>query len=393
MSTRALPAVVLRATFLAAVGLGTAGLGAGCDEEPSGPSEEELRAAAAVLAAQGAAVEEEPAEPSDPSLDGCVERLSHETPASVRETIDVIGYADLLRDTCRARLAEEERDPALCGEIEARLVRSACLTRVAIAAHDPAICPTDPRGRSGLCVALAAGSPALCAAAPHLEREACRELLGDSAHGCEGSIAPELCRDVVRRHRRRVGEPAARAGDVSVVEPRLAVTFRRELPGQPAEPVGEEIALDALDRGARVVDDHGREVLELADPLGLSVVSHAERPSIAIRVPLPPADGATDARLEARVTPLGASVEVFHPELGSLHADEGEVVFTHLSRELGGRVEGRFSVSCPDLPARIRVTGTFRTFLRDVAAPAADPLRGLEGPDEAPRERPDEHAE
>jgi hypothetical protein len=364
----------------------------GCDEDPGAPTEEQLAAAAVALAAQGAA-DEGPLEPGDASLDGCLERLARETPASVRETIDVIGYTDLLRDTCRARLAEEERDPALCREIEARLVRSACLTRVAIAAHDPEICPVDPRGRSGLCVALAAGSPALCAAAPHLEREACRELLGDTEHGCEGSIAPELCRDVVRRHRRSVGEAPARAGDVTVVAPRLVVTFSRELAGQPAEPVGEEVSLDALDRGARVVEDHGREVVELADPLGLSVVSHAERPSIVIRAPLPPADGARDARLEARVAPLGASVEVFHPELGSLHADEGEVTFTHLSRELGGRIEGRFSVRCPDPPATIRVTGTFRTFVRDVAAPAADPLRGLEGPDEPRDEAPGEPPE
>jgi hypothetical protein len=120
-------------------------------------------------------------------------------------------------------------------------------------------------------------------------------------------------------------------------------------------------------------------VLELADPLGLPVVTHAERPSVAIRIPLPAPDGADEARLDARVGPLGASVEAFHPELGSLRASEGEVRVTHLERTLGGRVEGRFSVRCPSRVGRVEVRGRFRTFVRDVAGPADAPLDDLDG--------------
>jgi hypothetical protein len=128
-------------------------------------------------------------------------------------------------------------------------------------------------------------------------------------------------------------------------------------------------------------------VLELADPLGLSVVSHAGHPSVAIRVPLPPDDGAEDARLEARVGSLAAEVEITHPELGSLRAREGSVELAHLSRTLAGRVEGRFSVTCPSRVGEVRVDGRFRTFVRDVAtgqalggADEADPLRDLAAP-------------
>ncbi|GAB4213646.1 MAG: hypothetical protein OHK0013_37680 [Sandaracinaceae bacterium] len=346
-------------------------LGTACDEDPPEPTEEELAVAEATYRAQL----ELASEPSDPSLEACVERLERETPASVQDTIDVVGYAELLRDTCRTRLAEEARDPALCADIEARLVRNACRSRVAVAAHDPELCPSDARGRQPLCVALAAGNPGLCAAAPHLEREACRELLGDAEHGCAEAIAPELCQEIVARHRRRAGASDERTpSPARLVEPELVVTFARE----GGEPVAEDVRLDTLDRGARVLDDLGRQVLELADPLGLSVVSHAERPSLVIRVPLPPPDGADDARLDARVAPLGASIEGFHPELGALHATEGEVHLTDLQRALGGRIEGRFSARCTSRAGGIALRGTFRTFVRDVAGPEEDPLGELE---------------
>jgi hypothetical protein len=151
--------------------------------------------------------------------------------------------------------------------------------------------------------------------------------------------------------------------------------------------VGTEEALFAFDRGARIHVESGRTVLELADPLGLSVVSHAGHPSIAIRVPLPPDDGAADARLEARGGTLAAEVEIAHPELGSLTARQGRVELAHLSRTLGGRVEGRFSITCPLAVGELRVEGHFRTFVRDVAtrqgpgaAEMADPLGDLAAP-------------
>ena len=167
----------------------------------------------------------------------------------------------------------------------------------------------------------------------------------------------------------------------SVVEPELVVSFVRESSGAPDEPVGPEMSLDSLDRGARVLVESGRTLLELADPLGLSVVSQAGRTSLAVRVPLPPPDGAPDARLDARIGVLGASVEVAHPDLGTLRANEGEVHVTHFARELGGRVEGTFRVRCPSAPGVIRVQGRFRTFVRDLAGPPVgvpddDPLGG-----------------
>jgi hypothetical protein len=179
----------------------------------------------------------------------------------------------------------------------------------------------------------------------------------------------------VARHRRGASEaPARPEAAPRPVEPELIVSFLRE--GGP--PIAKDVRLDALDRGARVLDDLGRQVLELADPLGLSVVSHSERPSVVIRVPLPPPDGADDARLDARIAPLGASVEIFHPELGSLRATEGEVRLTHLQRTLAGRVEGRFTARASSRSGPVEVRGTFRTFVRDVAASGADPLDDLE---------------
>jgi hypothetical protein len=379
--------VASRATLVAAlVAL------AGCDElfEPERPSDEELVLAAVAVAAQ-AQSDSLPEEPHGESIDACLDRVRRETPASVQETIEAVGYSELLRDSCRARVAEDERSTVPCTQIEARLVRRSCESRVAIATRDPGLCPVVSGGAGGhdpLCLALASRDRSLCRAAPHLEREACRALLGE-ADACDESIASELCRDLVARHRRRLGavEAIEEVPAATRIEPELVVSFVRVREGQPDEPVGTEEALFAFDRGARIHVESGRTVLELADPLGLSVVSHAGHPSIAIRVPLPPDDGAADARLEARVGTLAAEVEIAHPELGSLTARQGRVELAHLSRTLGGRVEGRFSVTCPLAVGELRVEGHFRTFVRDVAtrqgpgaAEMADPLGDLAAP-------------
>ena len=362
---------------------------AGCEEllEPEAPSEAELEEVAAAMAAQAQAASQPGSdEPHGESIDACLDRVRRETPPSVQETIEAVGYSELLRDSCRARVAEDERSTVPCAQIEARLVRRACESRVAIATRDPELCPEGAGGHDPLCLALASRDRALCRAAPHLEREACRALLGE-ADACDESIAPDLCRDLVARHRRRLGavEPITEVAPATRIEPELIASFVRVREDHPDEPIGAEEALFAFDRGARIHVQSGRTILELADPLGLSVVSHAGHPSIAIRVPLPPDDGAEDARLEARVGTLAAEVEVAHPELGSLDAREGRIEIAHLSRTLGGRVEGRFSVTCPLPVGELRVEGHFRTFVRDLAtersaADPDDPLRELAAP-------------
>ncbi len=356
----------------------TLGVG-GCDElfEEERPDEEALARAAIAIAAQSE--EQMSDEPHGESIDDCMDRVRRETPASVQETIEAIGYEDLLRDSCRARVAEDERSVEPCRQIEARLVRRSCEARVAVASRDPGLCPSGANGHDPLCLALAARDVSLCRAAPHLEREACRELLGE-ANACDTSIAPPMCQELVARHRRRLGtvEAIREVAPATREEPELIVSFTRVIDDQPDEAIGEEAALGAFDRGGRIVTESGRAFLELADPLGLSVVSHTGHPSVLLRVPLPPPDGADDARLEARVGTLAASAEISHPDLGTLRADEGRVELTHLTRELGGRVEGRFTVSCPHTPGVVRVTGHFRTFLRDISGSAEDPLGDLE---------------
>ena len=362
-----------------ALGLAIVAMLGACDElfEEERRDDEALARAAVAIAAQAEA-EAAADEPHGESIDDCMDRVRRDTPPSVQETIEAIGYDELLRDSCRARVAEDERSIEPCRQIEARLVRRSCEARVAIAARDPGLCPSGATGHDPLCLALAARDRTLCRGAPHLEREACRELLGE-ANACDTSIAPPMCQDLVARHRRRLGsvEPMTEVAPATREEPELIVSFVRVREGEPDEPVGEETALNSFDRGARIRSESARTILELADPLGLSVISHTGHPSIVLRVPLPPPDGAEDARLETRVGTLAAEVQIAHPDLGSLHADEGRVEITHLSRELGGRVEGTFSVSCRQAPGAIRVVGHFRTFIRDVSGTSDDPLRDL----------------
>lgn len=362
----------------------------GCDEEPPQPTEEEA-VAVAQMAQQEAALNA--SETGDRSLDDCLARLRRETPSSAQWTIGVLGYDDFMLDTCRAQMAVNDEDAAPCREIEARLVQSACLARVAVRTRAPDLCPRQARGADPLCMALASRQIGLCQASPLLEREACVELLGDARHGCRTSIAPDLCNGIVARHRDALaGQSEGPSGSQSdgqletdegasgeIEEPSLNATFTRVIGQDPPNVIGErELPLNSFARGARIVEESGRLLLELADPLGLSAGSHTSRPQIAIRIPLPtdqqtgllPTDPQTDhhpiGAWTMEIEAVGASLEAHHTDLGTLRATSGEVHIEGFERRLGAQVEGTFRVECPQAPGSIRIEGTFRTFLREI---------------------------
>lgn len=362
----------------------------GCDEEPTQPTEEEA-VAVAQMAQQEA--NQNASETGDRSLDDCLARLRRETPSSAQWTIGVLGYDDFMLDTCRAQMAVNEEDAAPCREIEARLVQSACLARVAVRTRAPDLCPRQARGADPLCMALASRQIGLCQASPLLEREACVELLGDARHGCRTSIAPDLCNGIVARHRDALADQSegpsgsqsdgqlepAEGATGEIEEPSLNATFTRVIGQDPPNVIGErELPLNSFARGARIVEESGRLLLELADPLGLSAGSHTSRPQIAIRIPLPtdqqtgllPTDPQTDhhpiGAWTMEIEAVGASLEAHHTDLGTLRATNGEVHIEGFERRLGGQVEGTFRVECPQAPGSVRIEGTFRTFLREI---------------------------
>ena len=367
----------------------------GCEEEPltSGrpPTEDEALAIGELVEREALA---NASETGDRTLDDCLARIRRETPSSMQWTIGVLGYDDFMLDTCRAQLAAEAHDAAPCREIGARLIQSACLSRVAVRSRTPELCPQQAHGRDPLCVALSSRRIGLCQASPLLEREACIELLGDARHGCRTSVAPDLCEGIVARHREELEEDVrgARAEEPSgqgesaeeLVEPTLSVTLTRLREHEPPSLIGErEQSLTSFSRGARIVEESGRLILELADPLGLSAGSHVSRPQVALRIPLPSEQqtalqpsaspsATSNSTAPSRVGPwtseieaVGASLDAHHADLGTLHATRGEVHIEAFERELGAAVQGTFQVECPQAPGSIRIEGAFRTFLRE----------------------------
>lgn len=363
-----------------------------CDEAPLGerePTEQEAEALAEMAQTEANL---RAGETGDRTLDDCLARLRRETPSSAQWTIGVLGYDDFMLDTCRAQMAVDARDAAPCREIGARLVQSACLARVAVRTRAPELCPEQAHGADPLCVALASRQMGLCQASPLLEREACIELLGDARHGCRASVAPELCADIVARHRDALEDLADVAGEAQegahaeIAEPTLNVTLMRLIGHEPPTLIGErDQPSSSFSRGARIVHEGGRLILELADPLGLSAGSHATRPQLSIRVPLPPeaqtdrlpatdpeADRATSPQAASvgawtsEIEAVGATLDAHQPDLGTLHATSGEVHVEAFERALGAAIEGSFHVECPQVPGSIRIDGTFRTFLREL---------------------------
>lgn len=350
-----------------------------CDALGLAPDEAETTASDPSSRASGSAVDDGPSEPRDEDLDACVERLRRDTPRSVRELLADLGDEDLLRDGCRARIAEVEGTVERCAEIALRNLRRACEMRVAVASREPWLCPSGPRGRDPLCVALSSRQASLCRAAPTLEREACAALLGDD-DACARSIVPEHCRTIVARHRHRVDPPSERASQRPEFAPELVVQILRPVSSTSAgDVIDEELRLDAFDRGARILRDRAGLVLELADPLGLGVATSGGRASMAMRVPLS-AEQATRSPVEVSIAPAGASVQLTHPRYGTLRFTEGRVGLSRCGTALADIVEGSLEGLASSPEGRLRIEARFRTFVRDVPGPSEPDNDATPGP-------------
>lgn len=312
------------------------------------------------------------------SLDSCRARLREAMSAEVAEALADIGYEQVLDDVCAGLVAVRDGSEEGCDALSVSALRRGCRRRLAIVAGRPEACPEDATidGREPVCLAWARRDPGLCRAANPAEQARCRAVLADDPAMCRRQIAGERerCEAQVRRYASALGEERTETA-AGEVEPTFRITAEvLGEDGEPREPIVVE--RDVLARGVHLEARGCGWRLSLRNPTGElpAPVSFTDRPPTAeLQVDLP-------ASLETpRAIPFGpstAAMRVVLPGVGeatSLVGAEGDVTITDWSGERGGLVAGEIDGVLAMTPGRVRVRGSFRTFVRDLEPPSCGP--------------------
>ena len=223
------------ASVRAVLVIGWIALALGCGDERAPP--------ASAAASECPPVAPPPAASDVGGDDACSTALALGTPASLRATLEDLGYDAVYTDACIAARAEATHDAGACDTLSVATLRERCRTRVAITAGQPLDCPSAraSEGRDPLCVALAARDRRLCVAAGLVDQLVCERVLGRE-HSCGRLPVSERA------------ACAARADDLSrrvSGEPRLQPQLTRAISVQVASDAPH--ALASADRGVRIV--------------------------------------------------------------------------------------------------------------------------------------------
>ncbi len=353
----------------------------GCNGRPRrrGPIGETSRAPVAPVAPPVASVEQplelDDADPLAPpgdlgeeiaaftSMREC--RARHRvTDPLVTDALDGLGYDAFVEDACRSLRALKERATTPCHEILSTLVRERCETNVAMLVGEEALCPLRERvtgfpEHDPVCLAGARRDVRPCAAFVGFERAACEGLVARDVSRC--GTEPR-CKRRVTRWKSSLPVPKGEAAIPSRVE----LTLRSLDPSADggAREVHHELVAEA-EAGALVVRRAGALQVLVGDVMPLP--SSTPRAGLALELPDAPRPKvvvkASKARVTARLPPgtvlelaQRAAVEV---EIASLSDVPGTIVELTASADVGER------------PNLSRLELRVRTWVRDVARPAA----------------------
>lgn len=301
------------------------------------------------------------------SIESCLASLRESTPTSVSEGLGDVGYDRFFEDVCGGLAAARARDAARCDELSISSARAGCRRRVALVAGDPSMCPEDPvlEGRDPLCVAWAARDPGLCRAVSSADRAACASVLSGDASRCPRASRAR-CEAWVRRYSRALGDERAQSAGTAD-DPQMQLSIARVYPasvqgGSERIDPPVDVEVPQLARGVRLRAHRCAHRLVL-DERGEPSPFSTTRPGARIEVDVP---ARAELPLELPLGPVAGSIAIAHPSAGRASGGEGRLVLTELERALGGAVAGTFDAELPMAPGVMRVSGRFRTFVRDL---------------------------
>jgi len=309
----------------------------------------------------------------------CVARVQTSLSTEVAESIAGLGYDRFVADLCGGLAAVRSGDVAACDALSVSSARVGCRRRLALVHARPDACPSDPsvRGREPVCLAWAARDAGLCRGAAFGDRARCEAVLAGEPARCRTLPAEPRARCLAElaRYGAALGRDRTRSA-ARDVEVQLALTLTvtpsgaaRDVPDASSEPPAPiAISKPNLERGvviARCSDGLRAYVGDASRhgaPLRLDAPAEAE---LLLRWP-------TDA--EAGPLRISAAAHDAALRLRTAHATDatnevdggGEVTLDAHDATRGARFSGNVALMLTLPAGRARVTGTFRTFVRDL---------------------------
>jgi len=234
------------------------------------------------------------------TIDACVTAHAGMDPL-VADSVDSLGYTNLLHDACRIPEALKAKDKTPCERIAASALQARCLSLLAMVTKRPETCPmggsaTRGEGRQPTCVAVASRDARLCAGEVQSGRPRCEALATGNPARCEaaGGEAKRCARESARMNNLLEGTAAASG----------------------AAPTGKASLVlktdGGLDRTFDVTGELARGVVLLRSPASTTVRLGAED----IPNPTHFATGFNAAvRISVRLVDTGKEIKIEHLEL------------------------------------------------------------------------------
>jgi hypothetical protein len=325
------------------------------------------------------------------SYQACVERLSRQMPAEL--TLWTGKERGPLELVCRSREAASLDDPGVCRQsLKGYRERQQCQRFFAIFKGRPKDCPKRgwPSYHEGFCTALAARNAALCRAAPRVQRTLCKALLLGERH-CRGlASGPRArCRRAVAVWGGVLGKVTGGGGTAN---PRLELRAVALSSGVTLPANAAHYKDDALEHGLLLADQPGTgDWLIIDQRFAPRESRHRGRPPLRMELKVPiPAAGTGQVTLRppssppaprtsglapsptpaSSPTPRGsASVQVLgytSSRNQRFEATSGSVTIGRLERRQAGAISGTFDLELSDGIDRIKVSGQFETFVREL---------------------------
>ena len=308
-------------------------------------------------------------------INACATRLQDGTPVPIAELFADLGYDGFAEDACAGLAAVRAADARACDDLAAGALRDGCRRRVAIVSGEPDQCPDASAhgGRDPLCVAWAARAPGLCRAVARGERGRCYAVLADEPKRCRArdELQAAHCRALVARYGAAIR--GARTSTAFDGEATFALAATVVAPGgRERDPL--QVEGSDLSRGVILTQrDDCRLELALQDPLGdpkAMAIGRRSSAALTMRVPVPLVVP-TELALDGSAADLWIRLPGRHEADSGLGAS-GVVTLSSLAIARGAVVEGTVEGELRQLENRVRVTGHFRTFVRDVLGDTAE---------------------
>lgn len=309
------------------------------------------------------------------SFDSCMEQLVRRVPAEMSALLK----ADALEVVCRSHQAVAEDDPQVCQSgIKDYNARKDCKRFYAVYTGRPNDCPSRgyPRYPEGECLAMASRNAGLCRLVDPRKRSTCQGALRGVAF-CNTLKGADKATCLSSAHTWKGVVKPGKMLPAKGFKPFLKVQATALSSGISIPPKMANFSSGRLDQGILLADQGGKDdwlVINYSFAPTEYYVHYKKRAPVKVELQVPlGVTPISSHKLSGGAT--GSAKVQFSTRTPSyryvrMNSTSGTVTITRLERKLGGRVEGSFSLLFSDGVDKLKVEGSFATFVRHLAPKA-----------------------